>query len=360
MKVVPVCDIPFWISVFWDHILKKNAPERHVGKHLSKKIVTCLLGSILLATAPLAEAQQQGKVPRIGFLAAPSPSFFSTRMNAFREGLYELGHVEGKNIAIESRYAGGKLDRLPALAAELVRLKVDIIVTSSAPGAVAAKNATGTIPVVFVTAGDPVVMGLVTSLARPGGNVTGLTTHAPELSGKRLELLKEVLPRITRVAVLWNPSNPGFSEMLKEMQAASKAHALQLQSLEVRSLEDFEGTFESITKGDSHAIIVVSDPFLNTHSRLILDLAVKHRLPAMYGGPEVVDAGGLMSYGPGFSDQYRRAATYVDKILRGTKPAELPVERPMKFELVINLKTAKQIGLTIPESVLYRVDRVIK
>jgi putative ABC transport system substrate-binding protein len=327
---------------------------------LSKKIVTCLLASILLATVSLAEAQQRGKVPRIGFLAAPSPSFFSTRMNAFREGLYDLGHVEGKNISIEYRYAGGKLDRLPALAAELVRLKVDVIVTSSAPGAVAAKNATGTIPVVFVTAGDPVGMGLVTSMARPSGNVTGLTTHAPELSGKRLELLKEVVPRITRVAVLWNPSNPGFSEMLKEMQAASQAHALQLQSLEVRSLEDFEAAFESITRGDSHAIIVVSDPFLNTHHRLILDLAVKHRLPAMYGGPEVVDAGGLMSYGPGFSDQYRRAATYVDKILRGMKPAELPVERPMKFELVINLKTAKQIGLTIPESVLYRVDKVIK
>jgi putative ABC transport system substrate-binding protein len=331
-----------------------------VKEPLSKKIVTCLLGSILLATASLAEAQQPGKVPRIGFLAVPSPSFFSTRMNAFREGLYDLGHVEGKNIAIEYRYAGGNLDRLPALAAELVRLKVDVIVTSSAPGAVAAKNATGTIPVVFVTAGDPVGMGLVTSMARPGGNTTGLTTHAPELSGKRLELLKEVVPRITRVAVLWNPSNPGFSEMLKEMQAASQAHALQLQSLEVRSLEDFEAAFDSLARGNSHAIIVVSDPFLNTHHKLILDVAVKHRLPAMYGGPEVVDAGGLMSYGPSFSDQYRRAATYVDKILRGTKPAELPVERPMKFELVINLKTAKQIGLTIPKSVLYRVDRVIK
>jgi putative ABC transport system substrate-binding protein len=327
---------------------------------LSKKIVTCLLASILLATVSLAEAQQRGKVPRIGFLAAPSPSFFSTRMNAFREGLYDLGYVEGKNIAVEYRYAEGKLDRLPALAAELVRLRVDVIVTSSAPGALAAKNVTGTIPIVFVTAGDPVDMGLVTSLARPGGNVTGLTTHAPELSGKRLELLKEVLPKITRAAVLWNPSNPGFSEMLKEMQAASQAHALQLQSLEVRSLKDFEGAFESLARGDSHAIIVVSDPLLNTHHRLILDLAGKHRLPAMYGGPEVVDAGGLMSYAPSFTDQYRRAATYVDKILKGTKAADLPVERPMKFELVINLKTAKQIGLTIPESVLYRADRVIK
>jgi putative tryptophan/tyrosine transport system substrate-binding protein len=326
---------------------------------LTQKIVAWLPASILLATVSLAEAQR-GTVPRIGFLAAPSPSFFSTRMNAFREGLYDLGHVEGKNIAIEYRYAGGKLDRLPALADELVRLKVDVIVTSSAPGALAAKNATGTIPVVFVTAGDPVGMGLVASLARPSGNVTGLTTHAPELSGKRLELLKEVLPRITRVAVLWNPFNPGFSEMLKEMQAASQAHALQLQSLEVRRLDDFEGAFESLARGNSHAIIVVSDPFLNTHHKLIVDVAVKHRLPAMYGGPEVVDAGGLMSYAPSFSDQYRRAATYVDKILRGTKPAELPVERPMKFELVINLKTAKQIGLTIPESVLYRVDRVIK
>src|SRR5262245_9249064 len=334
--------------------------ESHLEGAMKKKILIFLLATMLLASVYLAEAQQRGKVPRIGFLAAPSPSFFSTRMNAFRDGLHDLGHVEGKNIAIEYRYAEGKLDRLPALAADLVRLKVDVIVTSSAPGAVAAKKATGTIPVVFVTAGDPVDMGLVTSLARPGGNITGLTTHAPELSGKRLELLREVLPRITRVAVLWNPSNPGFSEMLKEMQAASQAHALQLQSLEVRSPEDFEAAFESITRGDSHAIIVVSDPFLNTHHRLILDLAGKHRLPAMYGGPEVVDAGGLMSYGPGFTDQYRRAATYVDKILRGMKPADLPVERPMKFELVINLKTAKQIGLTIPPNVLYRADRVIK
>jgi putative ABC transport system substrate-binding protein len=324
---------------------------------MNSKFVVPLLPTFLLVIVSLTEAQQQGKVLRIGFVAAPSPSFFSTRMNAFREGLYDLGHVEGKNISIEYRYAEGKLDRLPALAAELVRLKVDVIVTSSARGAVAAKNATGTIPVVFVTAGDPVDMGLVTSLARPGGNITGLTTHDPELSGKRLELLKEVLPNITRVAVLWNP---GFSDMLKEMRAASQAHALQLQSLKVRSLEDFEGAFESITRGGSHAIIVVSGPFLNTHHRLILDFALKHRLPAMYGGPEVVDAGGLMSYGPGFSDQYRRAATYVDKILRGIKPADLPVERPMKFELVINLKTAKRIGLTMPGSVLYRVDRVIK
>jgi putative tryptophan/tyrosine transport system substrate-binding protein len=327
---------------------------------MNSRFIVWRLATFFLATVSLAEAQQPGKVPRIGFLAVPSPSFFSTRMNAFREGLYDLGHVEGKNIAIEYRYAGGKLDRLPTLAAELVRLNVDVIVTSSAPSALAAKNATGTIPIVFVTAGDPVDMGLVTSLARPGGNITGLTTTAPELIGKRLELLKEVLPRITRVAVLWNPSNPGFSEMSKEVQAASQAHALQLQSLEVRSLEDFKGAFESLARGNSHAIIVWSDPLMNTHHRLILDLARKHRLPAIYGVPEAVDAGGLMSYAPSFTDQYRRAATYVDKILRGTKPAELPVERPMKFELVINLKTAKQIGLTIPESVLYRVDRVIK
>jgi putative tryptophan/tyrosine transport system substrate-binding protein len=326
----------------------------------NRKFICSVLGAMLLAFGFPAEAQRPEKVPRIGFLAAPSPSFFSTRMNGFREGLYELGHVEGKNIAIEYRYAGGKLDRLPTLAAELVRLKVDVIVSSSAPGAFAAKNATGTIPIVFVTAGDPVEMGLVTSLARPGGNITGLTTSAPELIGKRLELLKEVLPRVTRVAVVWNPSNPSFSEMLKEMQAASKAHALQLQSLEVRGLEDFEGAFESLARGNSQAIIVVTDPLMNTQHRLILDFAGKHRLPAIYGSPEAVDAGGLMSYGPGFSDQYRRAATYVDKILRGTKPARLPVERPMKFELVINLKTAKQIGLTIPDSVLYRADRVIK
>jgi putative tryptophan/tyrosine transport system substrate-binding protein len=243
----------------------------------SKKFVCSVLAVIFVALSFPVGAQQRGKVPRIGFLAAPSPSFFSTRINAFREGLYELRHVEGKNISIEYRYARGKLDRLPALAAELVSLKVDVIVTSSASGAFAAKNATSTIPVVFVTAGDPVGMGLVTSLVRPGGNITGLTTSAPELIGKRLELLKEVLPRITRVAVVCNPSNPSFSEMLKEMQAASKAHALQLQSLEVRALEDFESAFESLARRDSQAIIVVTDPLINTQHRLILDLAGKHR-----------------------------------------------------------------------------------
>ena len=316
---------------------------------------------MLLALSFPAEAQQPKKVPRIGFLNAASPAALSARIEAFRLELRELGYVEGKNIVIEYRHAEGKLDRLSELAAELVRLKVDVIFSAgSTPTARAAKQATSTIPIVFVGVGDAVAAGLVASLARPGGNITGLSALAPELSGKRLELLKETFPRVTRVAVLWNPSNPANSIVWKETQAASQAVALQLQSLEVRSLKDLEGAFESATRAGAHAIFALPDPLLLTHHRRILDLVAKSRLPAMYYQSDYVDAGGLMSYGPNQFDQYRRAATYVDKILKGAKPADLPVEQPMKFELIINLKAAKQIGLTIPQSVLYRADKVIK
>jgi putative ABC transport system substrate-binding protein len=327
---------------------------------MNRKIIICLLTTALLSTVPFVEAQQPAKVPRIGVLASPSAVFFLTRLNAFREGLRDLGYVEGKTIAIEYRFAEGKEERLPDLAAELVRLKVDVIVTSGAPAARAAKAATTTIPIIMSGVGDAVGIGLVASLARPGGNITGLSLLLPELSGKRLELLKETFPRVIRVAVLWNPLNPTNSIYLKETQATSQALALQLQSAEVRSLKDFEAAFESVTRGGAHGIIVLPDPLINTHHRLILDFAGKNRLPAMYGGPEFVEAGGLMSYAPSYTDHFRRAATYVDKILKGTKPADLPVEQPTKFEFIINLKTAKQIGLTIPPNVLVRADKVIK
>jgi putative ABC transport system substrate-binding protein len=325
-----------------------------------KKVVGLVLSAMLLALGFPAEAEQAKKISTIGVLAAPSASFISPRVNAFREGLHDLGYVEGKNIAIEYRYAEGKLDQLPALAAELVRLKVDVIVAVGTPAIKALKTATRTIPIVMATVGDPIGTGIVESLARPGGNITGLTILSPELSGKRLELLKETFPRVTRVAVLWNPSNQSNSIALKETQAASQALALQLQSLEVRSLKDFEDAFESATRIGAHAIITLPDALINTHHRRISDFAAKNRLPAMYAGPEFVEAGGLMSYAPSYTDQFRRAAYYVDKILKGAKPAELPVEQPTKFELVINLKAAKQIGLTIPPNVLARADRVIK
>jgi putative ABC transport system substrate-binding protein len=327
---------------------------------MSKRVNFIALTSLLFGLWSSAEAQQTKNVPRIGVLAAPSASFFATRINAFQEGLRSHGYIDGKNIVIEYRYAEGKLDRLPALAAELVRLKVDVIVTSATAGALALKNATGTIPVIFVATVDPVVAGLVASLARPGGNITGLTNVAPDLSGKRLELLKESFPRVTRVAFLWNPSGPTGPLLWKETLVAAPALALELYSLEVRTPGDFDSAFDAAGKSAIHALIVQPDPLINTHQRRILDFAVKNRLPAIYAGPEFVDAGGLMSYAPSYTEQYRRAATYVDKILKGTKPAELPVEQPTRFELIINLKTAKEIGLTVPPNVLARADKVIR
>jgi len=325
-----------------------------------KKIFSFALSALIVALSFPAEAQQT-KIPRIGFLVPSSPSASSSRIAAFRQGLRELGYVEGKNIVIEYRYAEGKQDLQTDLAAELVRLKVDLIVTSSTPGVLAVKKTSSTVPIVFATiSDDPVASGLVASLARPGGNITGLTLLGPELGGKRLELLKEAVPNVTRVALLWNSANPSHGLQSKETHAAAQAMGLQLQSLEVRSSREFDSAFETALRERAQALITLPEPLFNTHLKRIVEFAAKNRLPAMYAVPEFADTGGLMAYGPSYPDLYRRAATYVDKILKGAKPADLPVEQPTKIEFIINLKTAKQIGLTIPPNVLVRADKVIK
>jgi putative ABC transport system substrate-binding protein len=307
----------------------------------------------------VAQAQQPTKIPRIGFLAGASLSAIAGRTEAFRQGLRELGYVEGKNIIIEYRYAEGKLDRLPALAVELVRLKVDVIVTAGPTSTRPAREATVTIPIVMTQDSDPVGSGFVSSLARPGGNVTGLATLAPEISGKQLELLKEVVPRLSRVAV-FGSTTPGNAQVLKEMELAARAFGVKLQYLDVLGPKDIETAFQAAGKGRAEAVNVLTSAVLISRRTQVIDLAAKRRLPAMYPRRDYVEDGGLMTYGVSFTDLDRRAATYVDKILKGAKPADLPVEQPTKFELVINLKTAKQIGLTIPPNVLARADRVIK
>jgi len=306
-----------------------------------------------------ARAQQPARIPRIGFLLPASASFYSARVEAFRQQLRELGYVEGKTIVIEYRYAEGKRGRLPDLAAELVRLKVDVIVTVGGT-TLAAKKASGTIPIVIASAADPVGTGLVSSLARPGGNITGLSLMTPDLDGKRSELLKEAFPKVVRVAFLWQPGGIRGNLALTDMEAAAKALGLKLISLEVRSLDDFEGAFARAKKERAQALITTTGGLINTQQRQVLDFAAKNRLPAMYHYSEFVDAGGLMSYGPDNTDIWRRAADFVDKILKGTKPAEIPVEQPMKFEFVISLIAAKQIGVTIPPNVLVRADKVIR
>jgi putative ABC transport system substrate-binding protein len=327
---------------------------------MSGKIFVWLLATVLLTAAPPAEAQQATKVPRIGYLSATSPSVNPTRIEAFRQGLRELGYVEGKNIIIDWRYADGKLDRLRELAAELVRLKVDVIVTGGPTTTPAVKEATTTIPIVMGYDNDPVGSGFVASLARPGGNITGLSALSPELSGKRLELLKEIIPRLSRVAVLGTSTQPGNAQALREVELAAGAFGVKLQYLDVLDPKDVETAFRAASKGRADAVLVLVGAVLNSHRIQVADLAVKNRLPAVYGQPQYVEDGGLLSYAPSFTDLFRRAATYVDKILKGAKPADLPVEQPTKFELIINLKAAKQIGLTIPQKVLGRADRVIK
>jgi putative ABC transport system substrate-binding protein len=309
--------------------------------------------------APLvAEAQQAGKVPRVGYLEA---GFLSAHpLEAFKHGLHENGYAEGQNLTIEYRAAEGKPERLAELAAELVRLKVDVIFAVSPPAIRAAKNATRTISIVFAGAGDPVASGFVDSLARPGGNVTGLTLLGPELTGKRLELLKEAVPGVARMAVLWNPAEPTAGAMRKEVEGAARTLGLQLQFLGVRVPAEFESAFSTMAKERVGAFIVLPDAMLHSHKRRIVDLAAKSRLQAIYYAKDYAEAGGLMSYGASFPDLFRRAATYVDKILKGAKPADLPIEQPTKFELVINLKTAKALGLTIPQSLLLRADEVIQ
>jgi putative ABC transport system substrate-binding protein len=319
-----------------------------------------LLVAVVMGHPNLAKAQQPKKVPRIGFLSGVSPSTNPARVEAFRQGLRELGYVEGKNIVIEYRFAGGKLDRLPSLASELVRLKVDIIVTAAPPPTRAAKQATATIPIVMGFDDDPVGNGFVATLARPGGNITGLATLAPELSGKQLELLKEIVPKLSRLAVLGDVTRPGIPQALREINLAADAFRVQIQYLEVKGPKDIETAFRAASRERADAVLALGGPVLNSQRKQVIELAVKSRLSAIYVNLEFVEAGGLMSYGVNFTDLFRRAATYVDKILKGAKPADLPVEQPTKFELVINLKAAKQIGLTIPPNVLARADKVIK
>jgi ABC-type uncharacterized transport system substrate-binding protein len=313
----------------------------------------------MLSSVYPARAQQPTRVPRIGFLTTGGTENPSTL--SFRQGLRELGYVEGKNVLIEYRYAEGGSQQLSEFAEELVRLKVDVIVTTATEPSLSAQRATTTVPIVMGGGSDPVGAGLVASLARPGGNITGVTTISSDLSGKRLELLKEVTPKISPVAVLWIPIARGNKLQIKETEAAAHSLELRLQPAGVEEPNDFESAFSAISRGGARSLIVLNSPMFASHRARIADLAAKSRLPAIYPTSGYVHEGGLMSYGPNISDQYRRVAYYVDRILKkGAKPADLPVETPTKFELVINLKTAKQIGLTIPESLLYRVDRVIK
>jgi putative tryptophan/tyrosine transport system substrate-binding protein len=326
---------------------------------MPQKVFIWLLVTVLLATAFSAAAQQQPqKIPRIGYVGGTDdPRTPGRFVNALRQGLRDLGYIEGRNILFEYRSAEGKPDRYSSLVAELLQLKVDILVSPTPRAIRAAKQATKTIPIVMVTPVDPIAAGLIDSLARPGGNVTGLTRLTTELSGKRLELLKEVVPGITRVGVLWTQG----SDSLKNHEAAARALKIQLQSLEVRGPNpDIGGAFQVAAKGRVNALITARNPVLNRYQKKIADLAIKNGLPSMYEGSDYVEAGGLVSYAADDAENFRRAAYYVDRILKGARPADLPVEQPMKFELVFNLKTAKQIGLTIPPEVLARADRVIK
>jgi len=301
------------------------------------------------------QAQQPGKVPHIGFL-----SLSGANQEAFRQGLRDLGYIEGKNIAIESRTAANRADRLSVLAGELVDLKVDVIVAAGSQAVHAAQRTTKSIPIVMTSSSDPVRTGFVTSLAHPGGNITGLSLLGPDVSTKRLEMLKEIVLGVSRVAVFWNPDDPAAKISLRETQDAAKAEAMHLQILEIREASDFQSAFRAANKGRARALILLPAPIVATQAKQIAELALKNNLPAISPVSEFPNAGGLMSYGANLAELYRRAATYVDKILKGAKPADLPVEQPTKFELIINLKTAKQIGLTIPPNVLARADRVIR
>ena len=328
---------------------------------MRKTVISFALTALFYALCASAVAQQAKKIPRIGILHGASASSVAARIEAFRQGLRELGYVEDKNIVIEWRSADGKPARLPALAAELVGLKVDIIVTTGPIVTRAAKEATSTIPIVMTNEGDPVGTGFIASLARPGGNITGLSTLAPELGGKRLELLKEIIPQLSRVAVFGTSTLPDNAQRLREVELAAKAFGVKLQYLDVLGPKDIETAFRAAVKGRADAMLwQVAGGVANAHRTQILELAVKSRLPAIYHNSAYVDAGGLMTYSASATDLDRRAATYVDKILKGAKPADLPVEQPKKFEFIINLKAAKQIGLTIPPNVLARADKVIK
>jgi putative ABC transport system substrate-binding protein len=317
-----------------------------------------IVAFLFLTTARFAPAVEDAG--RIGFLGVNDPVATRDFIDAFRQGLRDLGYIEGKNIIVEYRWAEGKSDRLPKLAAELVGLKVDVIFAAATPSVTAVRNATTTTPIVFEMLADPVSAGFVNSLAKPGANLTGIAGLGPELSGKRLELLKDIVPRLTSVAILANPANPNFRSVIKESETAATALKLRLQVTQVREPSGLKIAFETIIKERAEALSVVPDPMLNAQRKTIVNSAARNRLPTVYGTSGVVETGGLIAYSPSQKEMWRRAAVYVDKILKGAKPADLPVEQPTKFELVINLTTAKQIGLMIPPNVLARADRVIK
>ena len=338
-----------------------SAVSKKTGvKPTTKTIAACLVATVFLTAVSLAEAQQSKKLPRVGYLSVLSPASDAARFAAFRHGLRELGYIDGQNVSIEARYAEGNLDRLPDLIGELVRLKPDVVVVGGSTATRAARNATKLIPVVMAHGSDPVALGFVTSLARPGGNITGLTHLAPELGGKRLELLKDIVAGLTRVAVITDPKTGGHGPQIKELEVAAPALALQLQVLEVRASSELETAFAAMMTRSAGAFIGLQQPTLDRLRTRIVELAAKNRIPAMYPNSEYVATGGLMSYAADLPAMFRRAATYVDRILHAAQPGDLPVEQPTKFELVINLTAAKQIGLTIPPNVLARADRVIK
>ena len=340
--------------------MKTGSRHEAIGNSKKAHVFGLALSAMLLALCLPVNAQQAKKIPRIGYLQGASASSVAARTEALRHGLRELGYMEGKSILIEYRYAEGKQDRESDLASELVRLKVDLIVTGGPTATRAAKQATSTIPIVMGFDNDPVGSGFVVSLARPGGNITGLSSLTPELSGKRLELLKEIVPKLSRLAVLGNSTEPGNAQSLKEMELAAPGFAVQLQYLDVQDPKDIETAFRAASNGRAQALLVMGSSIFASQRTHIAELAVKYWLPATYTRLEYVEAGGLMTYGPSITDLFRRSATYVDKIIKGAQPADLPVEQPIKFEFIINLKAAKQIGLTIPPNVLARADRVIK
>jgi putative ABC transport system substrate-binding protein len=326
-----------------------------------RRLVLALMAGAL--AAPLASfAQQPAKIARIGFLSpASAAGDWGIRLQAFRDGLRELGYVEGKNLQLEVRWGEGKLERLPTLAAELVQLKVDVIVAATSPSVVAASQATRTIPIVMPVSSDPVGDGLVASLARPGGNITGLSMMSPELGEKRIQLLKEMFPKVSHaMAVLWNPDYVGMRARFEQARVAAPAIGLTVRSVEVRDTRELDAAFEAIAREHPEALLLLVDPFTLSQRSRIVEFAAEQRLPAIYETRDFVDVGGLISYGPNVLEQFRRAATYVDKILRGAKPADLPIEQPTKFELVINMRAAKALGIKIPESILLRADKVIE
>jgi putative tryptophan/tyrosine transport system substrate-binding protein len=328
---------------------------------MKKNIFGFALGAMLLALNVLAEAQQATKkIPRVGFLSLNLATVQKDRLEAFREARRKLGYVEGQNINIEYRYADNKPERMPGLAAELVHLNVDVIVTTGSSATRPAKDATTAIPIVMMSDNDPVGSGFVTSLARPGGNITGLTNISGDLGDKRLELLKEIVPRLSRVAVFRDLTNVTEGIGVDEIEPTARVLKIQTQRFELAKVEDFDSQFQAIMKWRPGGLMIAGGPLMNEHRKRLIEFATKNKLPAMYNRDEFVEAGGLVSYAPSFIDLTRRAATYVDKILKGTKPSDIPVEQPMKFEFIINLKAAKQIGLTIPPNVLVRADRVIR